>query len=52
MTAHTATQADGRFLHRILILLIAAALTSGSVAAISIAKSHEPGIATIVTQQP
>jgi hypothetical protein len=51
MTAHSATQADGRFLHRILILLIVATLSSGALAAISIAKSQEPDKATVVTQQ-
>ena len=49
MTAEIARQADGRFLHNILIALIVAALASGAVAVISIAKS-EPGSATVVYQ--
>ena len=49
MTADTVKQADGRFLHNILIALIVAALASGAVAVISIAKS-EPGSATVVYQ--
>jgi len=50
MTADTVKPADGRFLHRILIVLIVAALASGAVAAVSIAKSEEPGNATILSQ--
>ena len=50
MTAQTARQADGRFLHSILLLLILAALASGAVAGISIAKSQTPGNASIVSQ--
>jgi hypothetical protein len=50
MTADTARQADGRFLHSILIVLIVAAVASGAVAAISIAKSEEPGNASMVSQ--
>jgi uncharacterized protein YceK len=49
MTAELASQADGRFLHNILIALIVAALASGAVAVISIAKS-EPGHATFVSE--
>ena len=49
MTADAARQADGRFLHAILLLLIFAALASGAVAAVSIAKS-EPGNASILSQ--
>ncbi|HSM18806.1 MAG TPA: hypothetical protein VK844_00340 [Hyphomicrobiales bacterium] len=49
MTADTARQADGRFLHQILMLLIVAALASGAVAGISIAKS-DAGNAAIVSQ--
>jgi hypothetical protein len=50
MSADTAKPADGRFLHSILVALIVAALASGAVAAFSIAKSEEPGQATVVTQ--
>ena len=49
MTADT-RQADGRFLHSILMVLIFAALASGAVAAISIAKSEVPGSATVLSQ--
>ena len=49
MTAKSAKPADGRFLHAILIVLIVAAVVSGAVAVVSIAKS-EPGIASIVFQ--
>ncbi|MFW6077771.1 MAG: hypothetical protein ACOC71_08450 [Hyphomicrobiales bacterium] len=49
MTTNTVKPADGRFLHGILIVLIAAALASGAVAMVSIAKS-EPGSASIVAQ--
>jgi hypothetical protein len=49
MTANTVKSADGRFLHGILIVLILAALVSGAVAMVSIAKS-EPGNASIVSQ--
>jgi len=51
MIADTVRQADGRFLHRILLLLIFAALASGSVAAVSIAKSEVRGH-TIHMSQP
>jgi hypothetical protein len=50
MTANTAKQADGRFLHSILIVLIIAAMASGAVAGVSIAKSQGPGKAAIVSQ--
>ena len=50
MTADIARQADGRFLHGILIVLIFAALASGAVAAVSIAKSEGAGQARIVFQ--
>ena len=49
MTAEIARKADGRFLHNILIALIVAALASGAVAVISIAKS-ESGRVTIVSE--
>jgi hypothetical protein len=49
MTADTAREADGRFLHRILLLLIVATLATGAVAGISIAKS-DAGNAAIVSQ--
>jgi hypothetical protein len=47
MTADTAREADGRFLHRILMLLIVATLASGAVAGISIAKSDAGNAATV-----
>ena len=47
MTADTTRQADGRFLHRILMLLIMAALASGAVAGISIARSDAGNAATV-----
>jgi len=50
MTADTARQADGRFLHSILLVLIAAAIASGAVAAISIAKSEVRGNASVMSQ--
>jgi len=49
MTADIARQADGRFLHRILVLLIVATLASGAVAGISVTKS-DAGNAAIVSQ--
>ena len=39
-TANTAREADGRFLHAILMVLIVATLASGAVAALSIAQSE------------
>ena len=50
MIADTVRQADGRFLHRILLLLIFAALASGAVAAVSIAKSEVRGHAIVISQ--
>lgn len=50
MTANTAGQADGRFLRNILLVLIVAALASGAVAAISIAKSEVAGHAGVLSQ--
>lgn len=50
MTTDTVKPADGRFLHGILIVLIAAALVSVTVAAVAIVKS-EPGTANIVSQR-
>jgi hypothetical protein len=48
MTANTVRPADGRFLRTILLVLIVATLASGTVAAISTAKSG-PGHMSIVT---
>ena len=39
-TADTARQADGRFLHAILMVLIVATLASGAVAVFSIAQAE------------
>jgi hypothetical protein len=50
MSVNSVKPADGRFLHGVLILLIAAALASATVAAVAIAKS-EPGNASIVTKR-
>ena len=47
MTADTARQADGRFLHRILMLLIVATLASGAVAGISVTKSDAGNSVTV-----
>ena len=50
MSADTIKQADGRFLHSILAMLIVAALASGSVAVFSIARFESAANAGVVSQ--